>query len=566
MGMAVEDHVARVAVDRLLEAARAQEREDLRRLALDRLLDRRVVEHGDPGHPAQPRERRLELQRLVHRLVDEDLDDLLSPGAERPLAEAAAEALRPRRTRPPRPRWRRRPAARTPASPRIFLISSCLPPSKSWLPSTAMTGMLIERWISRASSCASSGRPWSVRSPQSSSTSASLPARDKHVPHGRLERLGVVEVADRRDAHRSFPCVITSILSPSHPPAKFSTHSCQSPNLVRLFALVALREGHHDRDRSAEEPRPIERSPRRLSSSTAEAMTTLEKERRAVPRRRRLRVRPLHRHRAAHQGLRHLRAHPRDFDRALDGCKRDGLLRPSGRFPHWLAKGYRGEDFVDVIFSSGNGVARVDDALVRARGGRRRCSACPSRLSPAEEMIWSKAFIMERERFDGADVAHLLRARAEETRLGPPAAAASDANWRVLLGHLVLFGYIYPGEAANGAGRGHGRADRAPAPAARGSRPPASVSAGARSSPGRSTSWTSSVWGYQDARLRPVGNMSAEEVEIWTAGRRGRDRAVVHGRGRGLGRLPAPIEPGDDLLCGLFPHQGHPCAGQGSIR
>jgi hypothetical protein len=24
-------------------------------------------------------------------------------------------------------------------------------------------------------------------------------------------------------------------------------------------------------------------------------------------------------------------------------------------------------------------------------------------------MIWSKAFVMERERFDGADVAHLLR-------------------------------------------------------------------------------------------------------------------------------------------------------------
>ena len=32
------------------------------------------------------------------------------------------------------------------------------------------------------------------------------------------------------------------------------------------------------------------------------------------------------------------------------------------------------------------------------------------RLSPAEEMIWSKAFIMERERYDGADISHLIRA------------------------------------------------------------------------------------------------------------------------------------------------------------
>ena len=52
---------------------------------------------------------------------------------------------------------------------------------------------------------------------------------------------------------------------------------------------------------------------------------------------------------------------------------------------------------------------------------------------------------MERERYDGADIAHLLRARADQLawrrllrRFGP--------HWRVLLGHLVLFGFVYPGE------------------------------------------------------------------------------------------------------------------------
>ena len=48
-------------------------------------------------------------------------------------------------------------------------------------------------------------------------------------------------------------------------------------------------------------------------------------------------------------------------------------------------------------------------------------------------------------RFDGADVAHLLLARADQLdwhrllrRFGH--------NWRVLFSHLVLFGFIYPGE------------------------------------------------------------------------------------------------------------------------
>ena len=34
----------------------------------------------------------------------------------------------------------------------------------------------------------------------------------------------------------------------------------------------------------------------------------------------------------------------------------------------------------------------------------------PVLLAPPEEMIWSKAFVCERERYDGADVNHLLRA------------------------------------------------------------------------------------------------------------------------------------------------------------
>jgi hypothetical protein len=52
---------------------------------------------------------------------------------------------------------------------------------------------------------------------------------------------------------------------------------------------------------------------------------------------------------------------------------------------------------------------------------------------------------MERERYDGADVAHLLHAcalRIDWQRL----LRRFEPHWRVLLSHLVLFGFIYPGE------------------------------------------------------------------------------------------------------------------------
>jgi hypothetical protein len=67
------------------------------------------------------------------------------------------------------------------------------------------------------------------------------------------------------------------------------------------------------------------------------------------------------------------------------------------------------------------------------------------KICPPEEVLWSKAFVLERERFDGADVNHLLRDCASSLdweRL----LRRFAGHWRVLLAHVVLFGYVYPGE------------------------------------------------------------------------------------------------------------------------
>jgi hypothetical protein len=111
-------------------------------------------------------------------------------------------------------------------------------------------------------------------------------------------------------------------------------------------------------------------------------------------------------------------------------------------FSHWLGKVFQGNTFIDVIFSSGNGVCKVDDEWFQyAIPGE--VWGVPVKFCAPEEAIWSKAYVMERERYDGADIAHLLLACADNMdwqrllrRFGP--------HWRVLLSHLVLFGFIYP--------------------------------------------------------------------------------------------------------------------------
>src|SRR6266705_4588082 len=137
----------------------------------------------------------------------------------------------------------------------------------------------------------------------------------------------------------------------------------------------------------------------------------------------------------------HLRPH--HVDAALDAFARAGY-KTAKIFPHWLAKAKCGRDCVDLIFRAGNGLCEVDDSWFD-RAHDQDFLGLTVKLSAPEEILWMKAYIMERERFDGADVVHILESCAEKLdwphllrRFGP--------DWRVLLSHLVLFGYIYPSE------------------------------------------------------------------------------------------------------------------------
>src|SRR5262249_4083167 len=132
---------------------------------------------------------------------------------------------------------------------------------------------------------------------------------------------------------------------------------------------------------------------------------------------------------------------PEDCPSVLETFERLGY-RTEVPFPHWLGKIHRDEHFVDIIFSSRNGLPRVD-APWFDQASKTHVLGVIVRVSPVEEMIWSKAFIQERERFDGADIVHLLR------ELGPsldwPRLLMRFGDyWRVLLAHLIMFGFVYP--------------------------------------------------------------------------------------------------------------------------
>lgn len=114
------------------------------------------------------------------------------------------------------------------------------------------------------------------------------------------------------------------------------------------------------------------------------------------------------------------------------------------RFAHWLGKAFKDDRSIDVIFSSGNGLCTVDDGWFR-HAVSAEILGVEVHVVPAEEMLWSKAFVMERNRYDGSDIAHLLRARApmmDWARL----LSRFNVHWRVLFSHVILFGFVYPAQ------------------------------------------------------------------------------------------------------------------------
>lgn len=111
----------------------------------------------------------------------------------------------------------------------------------------------------------------------------------------------------------------------------------------------------------------------------------------------------------------------------------------------WLAKAKLGDVAVDLVFDSANQLCPVDEEWFQYAS----CDVIvnvPVMLCPVEEIVWQKSFIQERERYDGADVQHLLRTGVQKIdwdRL----LRRFAGHGAVLLSQLILFDYIYPYES-----------------------------------------------------------------------------------------------------------------------
>jgi len=110
--------------------------------------------------------------------------------------------------------------------------------------------------------------------------------------------------------------------------------------------------------------------------------------------------------------------------------------------PVWLAKAHKGEFFVDLITGMSNAVIVVEDSWI-ARASPAVVQGVKTRVLAPEELVASKIFVARRERFDGADIAHVIYGTYPSFDWDREMQLVG-AHWEMLLWSLVLFRYVYP--------------------------------------------------------------------------------------------------------------------------
>jgi Nucleotidyl transferase of unknown function (DUF2204) len=110
----------------------------------------------------------------------------------------------------------------------------------------------------------------------------------------------------------------------------------------------------------------------------------------------------------------------------------------------WIAKVKKNGETFDVIFNSRTAATPITDSWFSEKHTAKIYGIEVQLIAPTE-LVWSKVFVQNRERYDGADIAHVIlkqHGHIDWKRL----LGYAEQYWEVLLIHVLNFRFIYPTE------------------------------------------------------------------------------------------------------------------------
>jgi hypothetical protein len=110
----------------------------------------------------------------------------------------------------------------------------------------------------------------------------------------------------------------------------------------------------------------------------------------------------------------------------------------------WLAKVFKGEYFIDIIFNTVNNICHVDQEWYDNATEAEFLGVNVKLLSP-EDLIWCKLYVQNRERYDGADINHVLLKQGKNLNW-KYLYRRMEQHWHLLLMQLLQFQFVYPSD------------------------------------------------------------------------------------------------------------------------
>lgn len=110
----------------------------------------------------------------------------------------------------------------------------------------------------------------------------------------------------------------------------------------------------------------------------------------------------------------------------------------------WLAKIFKNDYYIDIIFDTVNNICRVDDSWYEF-AVESDFKGLKIKLIAPEELLWAKIYVQNRERYDGADVNHVMLKTGKNLdwkRL----LSHMEQHWHLLLAQLIQFQFVYPSD------------------------------------------------------------------------------------------------------------------------
>jgi hypothetical protein len=136
---------------------------------------------------------------------------------------------------------------------------------------------------------------------------------------------------------------------------------------------------------------------------------------------------------------------PADIERMKRAMAAAGLQDYYEQLPYdpsWIYRGSHGDIIVDAIWAMANHRASVDERWV-TQGPEVTIRGELLRALPAEELIWSKLYVLQRERCDWGDVFNLMEAQAEAMRWNHLVDRMGE-DIPLLAGALAVFSWLAP--------------------------------------------------------------------------------------------------------------------------